>query len=183
MVMVSAPLDPFAAMTSVAASPTLPPIARARLRVIRAASVPLRSLIDDRVGAAGRVEDDLLDVVEVHGHRGDVAEEADAAGVVRNGDVLDRAVAVEEHAVRAGLALERVEVVARVPDELVVAGAHQGEIVAVAAEDEVVARRPLERVGADPAEQLDLTCPAAMPLALITSLPPRPLRTSRSVAS
>ena len=52
--------------------------------------------------------------------------------------------------VGAGLALERVEVVARIPDELVVAGAHQGEIVAVAAEDEVVARRSLERVGADP---------------------------------
>ena len=46
--------------------------------------------------------------------------------------------AVEEHRVEAVLALDGVAAVARVPDEGVVAGAHQRHVVAAAAVDEVV---------------------------------------------
>ena len=59
--------------------------------------------------------------------------------------------AVEEHRVEAGLALERVVVVARVPDEGVVAGAHERGVVAVAAVDEVVAAAADEDVVAEAA--------------------------------
>ena len=79
----------------------------------------------------------LRSIVDV----GDVAGEADAAAVGRDVDVLADVGAVEEHRVEAGLALDGVVVVAGVPDEGVVAGAHQGDVVAVAAVDQVVALR------------------------------------------
>ena len=66
-----------------------------------------------------------LDVVEVHRDVGDVAEEADPPAVGGDVDVLGDVGAVEQHPVEAGLALEGVVVVAGVPDEDVVAGAHQ----------------------------------------------------------
>ena len=80
---------------------------------------------DDVVGAAERVELDALDVVRVHRHVGDVAEEQHAPAVGGDLDVLGDVGAVEQHRVEAGLALDRVVVVARVPDEGVVARAHE----------------------------------------------------------
>ena len=53
--------------------------------------------------------------------------------------------------VEAGLALDGVVVVARVPDERVVAGAHERGVVAVAAVDEVVALAAEEHVVAEAA--------------------------------
>ena len=94
-----------------------------------------------------------LDVVEVHRHVGDVAEEEDAPAVGRDVDVLAGVGAEEQHRVGAVLALERVVAVARVPLEDVVAGAHEGHVVAVVAEDEVVAVAAEEHVGALRAEE------------------------------
>ena len=60
--------------------------------------------------------------------------------------------AVEEHRVDAGLALDGVAAVARVPDEGVVAGAEEGDVVAPVAVDEVVAVAADEHVVAAAAE-------------------------------
>ena len=54
-------------------------------------------------------------------------------------DGLGGVVAVERHRVVAGLAFECVVVVARVPDERVVAGAREGLVIAVTAVDQIVA--------------------------------------------
>ena len=89
----------------------------------------------DLVRAAERVEVDALDVVQVHHYVGDVAREEHALAVRQHVDLLADVGAVEEHRVEAGLALERVVVVARVPDEGVIARAADEEVVAVAAED------------------------------------------------
>ena len=121
-----------------------------RLRQVGAAQVA----DDDVVGTAEGAEVDALDVVEVHRHVGDVADEQDASAVRGDVDVLGDVGAEEEHRVRAVLALERVVAVARVPLEDVVAGAHQGQVVAVVAEDEVVVVAAEEHVGALRAEQL-----------------------------
>ena len=59
--------------------------------------------------------------------------------VGRDVDVLVDVGAVEQHRVGAGLALDDVAAVARVPDERVVAGAQQRHVVAAAAGDQVVA--------------------------------------------
>ena len=80
-----------------------------------------------------------LDVVEVHDDVGDVAGEQDAPAVGRDVDVLGNVGAVEQHRVEAVLAFDGVVVVAWVPHERVVAGAHQRGVVAVAAVDEVIA--------------------------------------------
>ena len=80
---------------------------------------------DDVVGAAQGPEVDALDVVEVHRHVGDVAEEQHPPAVRDDVDVLADVGAEEQHRVGAVLALERVVAVARVPLEHVVAGAHE----------------------------------------------------------
>ena len=66
-------------------------------------------------------------------------ENTRAAAIGGDVDVLGDVGAVEQHRVDAGLAFDGVVVVARVPHEGVVAGAQQGDVVAVAAVDEVVA--------------------------------------------
>ena len=115
-------------------------------------SVPLRSPTDDVVGAAERAILDPLDVVEVHRHVGDVAQEQRAAAIGEDVDVLARVRAEEEQLVVVGAALDHVVAVARIPLEDVVAGAEQGDVVAVVAEDEVVAVAADEHVGALAAE-------------------------------
>ena len=81
----------------------------------------------------------MLDAVEVHGDVADVAGEPRPAAVGRDVDVLVDVGAVEHQRVGAGLALDGVAAVARVPDERVVAGAEEGDVVAAAAGDGVVA--------------------------------------------
>ena len=100
----------------------------------------------DVVGAAQGVELDVLDVVEVHGDVGDVAEEQRPAAVGRDVDVLGDVGAVEQQRVGAGLALDDVAAVARVPDERVVARAEQSHVVAAAAGHGVVAVAAQDRV-------------------------------------
>ena len=80
----------------------------------------------DVVGAAERVEVDALDIVQVHGdgrrRRGRSAARAPLAEDV---DVLAGVGAVEQQRVDAGLALDGVVAVARIPLERIVAGAEQ----------------------------------------------------------
>ena len=61
------------------------------------------------------------------------------AAVGRHVEVLVDVGAVEQHRVDAVLALDDVAAVARIPLERVVAGAEQGDVVALVAVDEVVA--------------------------------------------
>ena len=100
----------------------------------------------DGVGAAQGVELDVLDAVEVHGDVADVAEQPHPRAIGRDVDVLGDVGAVEHQRVGAGLALDGVAAVARVPDERVVAGAEQGHVVAAAAVDDVVAVAAEQRV-------------------------------------
>ena len=81
----------------------------------------------------------MLDVVEVHRHVGDVAEEAHASAIRRDVDVLRHSGAVEVERVESCLALDGVIVVARVPDEGVVAGAEERHVVTIATVDHVAA--------------------------------------------
>ena len=119
-------------------------------------SVPDMSLTVILSAPPRAVEVDRLDVVEVHGHVGDVAGEEGAPAVGRDVDLLGDVGAVEQHRVEPVLALERVVVVARVPDEGVVARAHEGGVVAVAAVDEVVALAADEDVVAEAAVHREL---------------------------
>ena len=70
---------------------------------------------DGRVGPAQRAQVDVLDVVEVHRDVGHVAGEAHPAAVGADVEDLVDVAAVEQQGVAAGLALERVAAVARVP--------------------------------------------------------------------
>jgi hypothetical protein len=67
--------------------------------------------------------------------------------------------AIEEHPVGAGLALEGVAAVAWIPDESVVAGTHQRQVVALVAVDRVVAVAAEQRLGSPAAGKLVLTAP------------------------
>src|SRR5262249_51818384 len=106
-----------------------------------------RDLVSPATG--GEVDD--FDVIEVHGHGGDVTEEPNPSAVGRDVNLLGDSGAVELHRVEAVLALDDVVVVARVPDKGIVSGAHGGEVVAVAAVDEVVALAAEEVVGTESA--------------------------------
>ncbi len=130
---------PLTTTRSVWPSPAAPPSAPARSR-FDARDVGAGQVVDrDRVGAAERVEVDSLDAVRVHRDVPRVAEEPQPVAVRRQVDLLGRGGAVEHHRVRAVLALDRVAAVARVPDERVVAGAEERDVVAAVAVDRVVA--------------------------------------------
>ena len=74
------------------------------------------------------------------------------AAIGRDVDVLGDVGAVEQQRVDAGLALDGVVAVARIPDEHIVAGAQEGDVVAAAADDEIVAVAAEQHVGALAAE-------------------------------
>ena len=83
----------------------------------------------DVVGPAEGVDVDPLDAVEVHDDVADVAGESHPPAVGRDVDVLVDVGAVEHECVVAGLALDRVAAVARVPDERVVARTEERHVV------------------------------------------------------
>src|SRR5262245_53062680 len=88
----------------------------------------------DGVGTAQGIDLDMLDAVEVHDDGADVARKPRPLAVGRDVHVLADVGAIEHERIRAGLPLDDVAAVARVPDERVVAGAEQGRVVAAAAE-------------------------------------------------
>ena len=115
--------------------------------------VGAREVVDrDVVDAALGLELDGLDVVDVHDDVADVAGEEQALAVGQELEVLAGVVAVEEQGVGAVLALDDVAAVARIPLEYVVAGAEEGDVVALVAVDEVVAVAAEQGVGAVAAE-------------------------------
>ena len=68
--------------------------------------------------------------------------------------------AVEEHRVDAGLALDGVAAVARIPDERVVAGAQERDVVAAVAVDRVVAVAAEQGLDAPAAGERVVVCAA-----------------------
>ena len=154
-------------------------------------SVPLRSLTVTVSAPPSALKSTLstpsVSIVMLAG----VAEEPQPVAVRRQVDVLGDVGAVEAHRVGAGLALDRVAAVARIPDERVVTRAQQREVVAAvavdrcrcrrrratsrrpAAGDRVVARSAVERAARSPG--------AASAERVIASLPARPLTASWSV--
>ncbi len=98
-----------------------------------------RQVVDgDCVGAAEGVEVDALDAGGVHGDVGDVAGEPEAVAVRRQVDLLGDVGAVEEQRVGAVLALDDVATVTRIPDEGVVVGTQERDVVAAVPVDRVV---------------------------------------------
>jgi hypothetical protein len=126
---------------------------------------------------------DPFDAVEVHGDVGDVAGEAHPLAVGRDVDGLGDIRAVEQQGVEAGLTIDRVASVARVPDERVVARTQQRHVVAGAAVDEIVALAADQRVVAGAPLRVRPIELAMSPEALMVSLPAPPLTVSWSVAS
>ena len=94
-----------------------------------------------------------LDVVGVHDDVAEVAGEAQAAAVGRGLEDLAAGAAVEQHRVGAGLALDGVAAVARIPLEVSSPAPEEGDVVALLAVDEVVAVAAEQQVGAVAAEQ------------------------------
>ena len=101
----------------------------------------------DRVGAAERVDVDLLHTVGVHRDVGDVAEEPEPPSVRRQGYLLGDVGAVEDHRVGAALAFHGVAAVARIPREAVVAGPQERGVAASVSVDRVLTRASDQRLG------------------------------------
>src|SRR5262249_54812560 len=82
------------------------------------------------VGAAERVEDDVLDAIEVHRAAVEVADDPGPGAVGRDVEPLREVRPVNDNPVRAVAALDGVAAVARVPDERVGARAADQGVVA-----------------------------------------------------
>src|SRR5262249_53013257 len=106
-----------------------------------------REIVDgDVVRATQGIELDLLDTVEVHGDGADIAHEAHAPMIGRDADLLRDVGAHEYERIGAVRPLDDVAAAAWIPDELVVAGAEQGRVVAAPAVDDVIAVAADQRV-------------------------------------
>src|SRR5204862_548123 len=92
----------------------------------------------NRVGATQRIEIHALDAIGIHRDVGHVAGKPQSRAVGRDVDFFVDVGAVELHGVVAGLTFDGVGAVARVPNEGVVAGAQQGDVVAGPAAYQVV---------------------------------------------
>ena len=114
----------------------------------------------DRVGTAERAEVDRLDVVHVHRDVRHVAEEAQPLAVGGHVDALGDVGAVEQQRVDAGLAFDGVAAVARIPDERVVAGAQERQVVAAVAVARVVSVAAEQGLDAPAAGERVVSCAA-----------------------
>ena len=140
ILMASSPAVPLTMTLSGWPSPLVVPEAARSIGNLR--YVGSGQIVDrDGVGATGGIELNVLDAVEVHGDVADVAEQPHPAAVGRDVDVLVGVGAVEHQRVGAGLAFDRVAAVAGVPDELVVAVAEKGDVIASAPRDRRRCRR------------------------------------------
>src|SRR5204863_10116899 len=93
----------------------------------------------DGVGAAAGRERDGFDAVHVHRNSGDIPGQLGPRAVGKDVDRLGDVGTIEQHRVASGLTFDDVVVIARIPHERVIAGAHQRDVAAVATGDEVVA--------------------------------------------
>ena len=187
---VSSPLVALRMTRSGWPSPMAPPRVPARstftLRDVGAAQV----VDGDEVGAAEGVEVDQLHAGGVHRDVALGTEEPEAVSVRRQVDLLGALAPLKQHRVGAVLALDGVAAVAWVPDEGVVAGAHQRCVVAAVAVDRVVPVAA-ERVDALASGERVVPSPPSRVRAIACgesrgrdlSLPPRPLTVSASVGS
>ena len=148
MATLSLPLLPLTVTTSLWPSPADPPSVDARLTVTCFTSVPAMLPTTMLSAPPSALKSDMLDIIQVHGHCGHVAEEAGACAIGREVDVLADVGAVEQQRVDAGLALDDVVAIARIPLERIVSGAEKGDVVALVAVDEVVAVAADQDVGA-----------------------------------
>src|SRR4029079_12895661 len=99
-----------------------------------------RQVVDgDIVGTAERDEVHPFGAVHVHGDAAHVAGESQSRAIGREVYLLIDIRTVELQCIRAVLTLDNVAAFTRVPDEGVVAGAQEGYVVAAAAVDEVIA--------------------------------------------
>ena len=135
----SSPAVPLTLIRSAWPSPAVPPSAAARSRLTLLTPVPLRSLTVIVSVPPRALKSTRLDARCVHGDVAGVAEELEPASVGGDVDLFGCCGAVEDHPVVAVLALDDVAAVARIPDERVVARAHQGRIGSTVAVDRVVA--------------------------------------------
>ena len=138
-VMVSSPAVPLTITVSAAPSPWPLPAVPDRSMLTCVTSVPVRSLTV-MVSAPPRAlnwmcSTPLRSMVMLATSR----RQPHAAAIGRDVDVLGDVGAVEHQRIGAGLALDDVAAVARIPDERVVAVAEQGHVVAAAADHGVVA--------------------------------------------
>src|SRR5262249_27405471 len=132
---------------------------RTRQVNVHASDVGARQVVDgDRIGAAERGDVDLLDPVDVHGHKADVAEQPQPAAVGRQVNVLIGSGAFDLQRIGATLAFDDIAAVARVPIERIVAGAHEGHVVAAATDDGVIAVAADQHVGAVAAGDAVVAC-------------------------
>src|SRR5262249_54480593 len=92
----------------------------------------------DRVGTSQRRDIDVLDAVEIHRHGADIAGEPRASAVSRDGHALVCAGAVELERIDAGLTIDRVATVARIPDEGIVTGAEICHVTTVTTNHRVI---------------------------------------------
>ena len=107
-----------------------------------------------QVSPAEGLEVDGLDAREIHRHVADVSEEPNSVAVGRHMDLLGNIRPDELHRVVAVPAFDDVASVARIPGEGVVAGAHQGDVVALASVHRVVSVTAEQHVVAQAAEEL-----------------------------
>src|SRR5262249_42973311 len=106
-------------------------------------------IVDGRgVGAAQRIDVDLLDAVEVHDDIPDVTGELSTLAVGRDVEDLADVGAVEQEGVHAVLTLDLVAAVTGIPLECAVAGAEKRDVVTLVAVDEIVAVTAEQTVGA-----------------------------------
>ena len=125
----------------------------------------------DRIGAAEGVEVDPLDACGVHRDRCLSAEEPEPVAVRGQVDLLGAACAVEEHRVGPGLALDDVAAVARIPDEGVVAGTHEGDVVATVSVDGVVPVATEQQLCPEPPARLSAPAPPSIVVGSVSEGP------------
>ena len=113
------------------------------------------------VGAAQGVDVDPLHAGGVHGDGALDAEEPEPVPVRRQVELLVARGAVEDHRVGAVLAFDGVAAVTVVPDERIVAVAHEGHVAALVSVDRVVAVAAQQRLSSRASDQAVVAVAAA----------------------
>jgi len=135
---VSGDVEPVVAVGAVDGHAVRAAVAGAEIEVHGAHVGSVEVADEDGVYSAAGGEVDVLHVVRIHRDPAGVAQKREPTSVCGERDALVDVGAVEEHRVGAVAALDGVAAVAWIPDEGVVAGAHEGDVGATVAVDRVV---------------------------------------------